>query len=389
MFAKKIYQELMDLVKRNEAFFFKDFTLNNQIYRIFNYRLASWTDFQEPSALNCRGVMYNVTNAEDPKLVSLAPEKFFNYEEGGVDHAKYRFGDKMVKMDGSLISTYIHENEIYLKTKGSLFSEQALAAMKLLEKDEKFKIELKDLVSQGYTINLEYTSPDNRIVVPYQEENLTVLSMRSHEDGKTLFASKLKQFLQNNGYENILKNIVEYETIQAYNINHFSFVESIRNEQEGEGYVTEIIVDEDYSYLTKIKNIKYITLHQAKESVNSPMKLFEAVIEESTDDLRSLFSNDPYVLSKIEEMEHYVRPIYNHLIKEVESFYHQNKSLDRKDYAIKAQKENRDLLGLKMNLYLNKPVNYKEFSKKHAKDMFGIKELAVEDIEEQVSRMRI
>lgn len=390
MFAQKTYQELINLVKKNEAFFYKDFTLNNQMYRIFNYRLASWTDFQEPSALNSRGTMYNITNEENPILVSLSPEKFFNYEEGNIDHSKYHFGDKMVKMDGSLISTYLHENELYLKTKGSLFSEQALAAMKLLDKNQDFKTELKDLASKGYTINLEYTSPENRIVVPYQEENLTVLSMRNHADGKTLFATKLKNFLKEKNYSNILKNLVKYETIQVHDINHMDFVESIRKEQEGEGYVTEIIVDETYSYLTKIKNIKYVTLHQAKESVNSPMRLFEAVIEESTDDLRSLFSNDDYVLSKITEMEQHVRPIYNHLIKNVETFYQQNKSLDRKNYAIKAQEEGRDLLGLKMNLYLNKPVNFKEFAKKHAKDLFGIKNvLEEEEIEAQVSRMKI
>jgi T4 RnlA family RNA ligase len=389
MFAKKTYQELIDLAKKNEAFFYKDFQLNNQIYRLFNYRLASWTDFQEPSALNCRGIMYNVTNEENPLLVSLAPEKFFNYEEGGIDHTQYRFGDKMVKMDGSLISTYLHEDELYLKTKGSLFSEQALAAMKLLDKDQVFKTELKNLVAKGYTVNLEYTSPENRIVVPYQDENLTVLSMRNHSDGKTLFATKLKQFLKENNYHNILKNLVEYETVQSHDMTHAAFVESIRNEQEGEGYVTEIIVDESYSYLTKIKNIKYVTLHQAKDSVNSPMRLFEAVIEESTDDLRSLFSNDPYVLDKITEMEQHVQPIYNHLIKKVENFYQQNKSLDRKSYAIKAQEEGRELLGLKMNLYLNKPVNFKEFAKKHAKDMFGIKDILPEDIEEQVSKMKI
>ena len=194
-FEQTTFANLMALVANDESFFFKDFTFENKVYRIFNYNLASWTSFQSAGALNCRGIMFDVTDKANVALVSLPPEKFFNYEEGGVDHTIGRLGDKMVKMDGSLISTYLHRDQLYLKSKGSLFSSQAQDAMKLLAKMDKFKAELTELVKQGFTVNLEYTAPENRIVIPYQTEELTVLSARSHANGENFFATRLKNFL--------------------------------------------------------------------------------------------------------------------------------------------------------------------------------------------------
>ncbi len=383
-FSKKTYNELMELIKNDEAFFFKDFNLQDKTYRIMNYRLASWTSFTSPSALNCRGIMYDVTNEENPKLVSLPPEKFFNYEEGGVDHSKGKLGDKMVKMDGSLISTYLHDGELYFKSKGSLFSSQALDAMKLISKEEnlQFKEELKKLAELGYTINLEYTSPENRIVIPYQEEKLTVLSVRSNDNGKNYFATKLKTLLDKNNFNFVKANMVNHESLHGKDIEQLKFVDMVRAEQEGEGYVVEIVMSDDHSYLTKIKNIKYIALHQTKDSVNSPKRLFEAVIEEGTDDLRSMFADDPYVLNKVEEMEKHVQPIFNHIVKSVEGFHEENKELSRKDYAIKAKSEQPEFMGLIMNAYLGQPIDYKIFAKKHMKDIFKISDEPSVDMEE-------
>ena len=50
----------MRLTDTSEAFYFKDFPLNDAIYRIFNYRLASYTEFLAPNALECRGHMFEV-----------------------------------------------------------------------------------------------------------------------------------------------------------------------------------------------------------------------------------------------------------------------------------------------------------------------------------------
>lgn len=392
-YNKQLFKDLMELVQRDESFFFKDFNLEDKVYRIFNYNLASWTSFQQPGAMDCRGAMFEVSDLNNPVLASLPPQKFFNYEEGGVDHSICKLGDKMIKMDGSLISTYLHKGQMFLKSKGSLFSSQANDAMTLLDKTPEFKAELERLVNQGFTVNLEYTSPTNRIVIAYQEDALTILSARSNETGENLFATKLKNKLNTEGgFTHLLSKMVTYEDLRSQEIQQIKFVDAIRQEQEGEGYVMEFIREDGSSYLGKVKNLKYIALHHTKDSVNSPKRLFEAIINEASDDLRTMFSDDAFVLKTIEDMEKHVQPIYNHIINTVQEYVEENKDLSRKDFAIKTKQEQPELMGLIMNQYLNHKIrageiphptrngvpseltenDYKEFALKHRKDIFKI-----------------
>ena len=130
-----------------DAFYFDDQKddKTGKTYRIFNYRLASYTSFQKQDAKNCRGTMFDITDINKPILVSLPLEKFFNYEEGvgEKEHIRHRFVDKMEKLDGSLISTYhIYSDgkdkkellfNIGFKSKGSIKSAQANEATKIIQ----------------------------------------------------------------------------------------------------------------------------------------------------------------------------------------------------------------------------------------------------------------
>lgn len=134
-----LYENLTALCTRNFGFYSKDVQLDSMQYRIFNYRLCSYDQFHaNVSALDCRGTMFDVTDPANVKLVCLTPEKFFNYEEGNglVVHPLGTFGVQMVKLDGSLISTYLHNDEVRVKSKASLTSSQAIEAMQLLKGNE-------------------------------------------------------------------------------------------------------------------------------------------------------------------------------------------------------------------------------------------------------------
>ncbi|CAF1062666.1 unnamed protein product [Didymodactylos carnosus] len=223
---------------------------------------------------------------------------------------------------------------------------------------------------------MEYTSPTNRVVISYPDDQLTVLSIRCHSTTETFFGTKLRKFLesQNDKYDEILKHLVPYEGLHSLNLNHNIFLTDVRNEESGEGYVVEIIMDENNSYLVKVKNLRYLTLHTTKNNISNSRRLFESVINESSDDLKSMFSLDPDSIDIIVKMEEYVKPRYNHLIETVEQFYTENKDLSRKEYALKAQKSHSKYMGLLIALYLGKTNNYKEFAIRHSKDLFGINE---------------
>jgi len=379
-YQQTLYNDLMALVKNSEAFYFADQILEGKTYRLFNYRLASYTDFLAPSALECRGHMFEVDptvgdeNGYDMaiRLAALPMSKFHNLNEcpftQNLDLSQIT--EIQVKADGSLMSTYIHStngrvdvNSLRLKSKGSLSSDQAIAAMKWLDTQPFFKVELAGLTVAGLTINLEWCSPEHRIVLGYMEPHLKILNARRRDNGEYLVHGHLCEMF---GEDCVIKNINTDDPT--------AFVAAVPEMQDDiEGFVVTL----ENGLRFKIKTAKYLSLHHAKDSINNPRRLFEAILDEGIDDLRSLFYTDPVAIMMIDEMQKKVDHLYNHMVKLVETFYEENKHLERKEYAIKGQSElERMFFGLAMNKYVGKDPEYKVWMKKHYKD-FGIKDDAV------------
>lgn len=382
-YQKTLYNDLMNLVETNEAFYFTDQELDGSTYRIFNYRLASYMDFQAPNARECRGTTFRIRDGEAIRLVALPMEKFWNLHENPhtIDLDLSQINQVMLKADGSLISTYMHKGQFRLKTKGSLFSDQALNAMEFLNRPENSRLEwqLKQLTEYGYCINMEWCAPDNRIVIGYLEPKLTILNIRVLDTGEYVkFPDRISI-----DYDALHENWIEITELNATE----EFVKSIPDMQGVEGYVIQIPGDHakirtgtdahwnvDGIQHVKVKTEWYLVQHRAKDSINSPRRLYEAVLEQATDDLRSLFYDDPLVIKMIEEMEIKVDKMYNHLVATVENFYTTNKDLERKDYAILGQKElPRVAFGLAMSKYLDHEVDYVDFMRRNWKK-FGIKD---------------
>lgn len=366
-YQQALYDNLMALVEERDTFYFQDFVLNGNTYRIFNYRLASYTDFLQPGALECRGVMYLVLGDLPLSMVCLPFHKFFNLNENPLtmDLDLSQIHSITLKMDGSLISTYWHSSfdervhELRLKSKGSIASTQALSAMKWLDGNEKFKDELAELAGHDLIVNMEWCAPDNRIVIGYEEPHLKVLSVRDMWDGSYVPLSVL----------NDLKELSKHWVEQVDPPNKEQFVRSIPQMTNVEGYVVQT-----RNAWFKVKTDWYLALHRLKDSINSPRRLFEAVLDEASDDLRASFHDDPLAIKQIGEMEEYATTLYNEMVKTVEAYYEANKHLDRKSYAIKGQQElKRMYFGLAMMKYTDREPNYKDFLKRQWKTL-GLKD---------------
>jgi T4 RnlA family RNA ligase len=373
---KQLFSNLMALCSLDSAFSFKDHSRDGQRFRIFNYRLASYTDFCKPDALEARGIMFLMDDNEEHnpiRIVCRPPKKFFNLNENPftLDLNYENIIEYMDKMDGSLISSYMYGKHGYrhlgLKSKASLASEQAMWAEEYLHRPEnsQLHLEIYDLSFQGYTVNMEFISPRNQVVVPYQKEELVVLNVRNNETGMTLFK----------------EGVYGHKTLPWVNVRKDIKVDEIPTMKAIEGFVIRFKDD----LLVKIKTDEYLTLHKTKDSITIPRRLFECVIMECTDDLRSLFKDDPLSLQRIKEMEDLVIPRYNHMVSAVEAYYEANKALDRKSYAIKAQKEIADFFGLSMNKYLGrlKEADFKEFAVKNYK-VFGVPDVDETEIKTEV-----
>lgn len=375
---RQIFNNLMALCSEpDSAFSFKDYFRAGQRFRIFNYRLASYTDFMKPDALEARGIMFLMDSdgSENPiKIVCRPPKKFFNVDENpltmNLDFSKAV--DYMHKMDGSLISSYMYghySHNLGLKSKGALFSDQAQWAEQWLHHSEnkQFHLAVCDLTSKGWTVNMEFISPRNQIVVPYHKEELVILNIRNIETGMTLFKDQVY------GHDSLpwVSSLKETVSSLRETSPSLSWIASLKGI---EGFVIRF----ENELLVKIKTDEYLTLHKAKDGITVPRHLFEAVIMETTDDLKALFKLDPLALKRIADMEELAIPRYNHMVSEVENFYGQNKALGRKDFAIKGQKDIPEFFGLVMNKYLGKEPPFKEFAIKNYK-VFGIPESKEEE----------
>mmetsp|Transcript_10940 Transcript_10940/g.24429 ORF Transcript_10940/g.24429 Transcript_10940/m.24429 type:complete len:402 (-) Transcript_10940:151-1356(-) len=369
-YQAKLYGQLMDLVTSNKAFFHKDQHIEDmdQTFRIFSYRMASYSDFCLPGALECRGIMYQVSEAGEPlRLVSHPMEKFFSLNENpftmNLDLTTVDLIED--KADGSLISTFLVGNqikqELKLKSKASINSTQVVQATEWLNQapNNKLKEEIFRLAHEMHcTVNMEYVGPNNRIVLGYTVEELRVLTVRRNTDGSYVDRDELPAWATE-----IRKHWTKRIDIPSH---PESFVASIPDMQNVEGFVIRLRT----GLRVKVKTDWYFALHRTKDSVNSPTMLFEAALEEGTDDLKSKFHEDPVALDRIMRMEDCVRSFYQQLENSVEAFYLANSGLGRKDFALLAKSSlGTSVLSLVMAKYTGRPVDYKRYMSYQSKDL--------------------
>lgn len=373
---QKIYHDLIDICdNKTDAFYYKDFvSVGGGLYRIFSYHLAKYSDFLFESSEEARGSLWEIN--PDGSLIRCAArpnKKFFNaYENPFVMFPKDLLSTEIVlamdKRDGSVISTFM-DTDGYLRTKSnaSLHSEHAYNSTTMIHDDQDFYDALVLAGFDGYTTNLEYTTPEFRIVLPYQDELLTVLNLRHRESGGLLVGEELK-----NRYPLLWERSV---FVQGEIDPTFPMKETIREcvdevykMKDIEGFVVQL----KDGTMFKIKTEWYCALHFTRDSIMVDSRLYEVVLQGGSDDLRQLFSTDPYCLEKIEKMENLIFMCYNKLRGDVESFVEEHKHLDRKAFAGMVTSSlpielNRQ--GLAFALYNGKEVSYKETLRKYMKDV--------------------
>jgi T4 RnlA family RNA ligase len=342
----QLYDQLMQLTLTGDAFFFKDFPADDpeRMYRIFNYRLASYSDFCKPGALECRGTMFLVDrkgNFDD--LVCRPPKKFFNLGENPFTENLdlTNLGMVMRKEDGSLMSTYLHTNgELRLKSKGSTGSTQANDAMAYLKTQPALLADLRFLASRDFTVNLEWCAPWNRIVVGYQQPTLIGLSIIDMQTGTVYDGESMIDDLGLAGLSEFWVEQYQYSG---------DLLDAIEKMTGDEG----VVAMTSKGVFFKLKCPWYLALHRNKDNVSNTRALIELILSEQIDDLKVLFTDDQAVLDKINAYEKSISSVYNHTCSVVESFHDRHHALDRKEYAIAAKAEYTDwVFNVQMSRYI-------------------------------------
>lgn len=349
---KQLFEELMALqdTQNKFKFFYKDFvTQLGTKCRVFSYHYASYTDWLLPSALESRGIMFELDDENQPIRIMARPmEKFFNLNETPftMDLDLNDLEYAMAKEDGSLISTYADQGILFTKSKTSITSTQAIESKQLLlDGDYKdLHDRVLELTLDGFTCNFEYVSPNNRIVLAYDKKNLVLLNVRENDTGAYVPIGELKA-------DPVLRKYLVENHVTESEGEPEDMIAKIRGMVGIEGFVFQ----HGSGIKFKLKTEWYSNLHRMKDTLNNNEALFMTVVAGGSDDIKSLYTDD-WSKTKIETFEiifldwlklnsAYVFDLYKSLL-----------GSDRKTFAISAQTKLKadgklELFGVLMEMY--------------------------------------
>ena len=163
-------------------------------YVLFQYNQIS-SDFGQEIVQEARGIIFHINNVTKKiKPVCVPFFKFFNLGEKYAAKLHEKSVTFLEKRDGSLIKLWYNLGEWHWSTNGSIFAKNAkvdksdqikLTFYDLIQKSKEFNcittmIE-NDILDKELTYMFELTSPQAKIVVPYEGTRLTFLSARNNQ----------------------------------------------------------------------------------------------------------------------------------------------------------------------------------------------------------------
>lgn len=226
---------------------------------------------------------------EEYKVASMRFKKFFNY---GEDNAVLLDFDEPValyqKIDGSLLSVFYDEDTgWHISTSGNIDAFDAplqFQTNELKTYEDLFKnainFKFEDLNTQ-FTYIFELISPYNRIVVPYKENTVYLLTIRDNNTLEECDYSTLKELSDKLNCK-IPNRMDCYDIQDAINITS----QLNKNDKHFEGFVLK----DCHNNRIKLKSFDYMELFHIKgEGVFGNKKILQLILDEKDDDILANF----------------------------------------------------------------------------------------------------
>ena len=271
----------------------------------------------------CRGIVLD----DEGKVWASPFPKFFNYEEHDVSELPH--GQKIEitqKMDGSLLIVFRYEDKVVYSTRGSFYSDQAIAGGQLFR-----ELYEEDWVQDGLTYLFEYVGPDNRIVVDYKYDDLVHLALLDTQHGYDIPRDE------------------RFNCVKSYNLNGGIFGKELYtqlkllNSANEEGFVIRAIGNGTQpDWRCKIKFDDYCKLHSLITNTDS-VKIWDLLRNnKSLDDILEItpdeFNDWLRTTKKNFETE------YELILAQAKMAYNEVKDLEtRKDQAITLLANHKDI----------------------------------------------
>ncbi|MGB3042480.1 MAG: RNA ligase [Xanthobacteraceae bacterium] len=242
-------------------------------YSVIDYHYVLPDSFDNPYRLECRGLKFGA----DGRIIARPLQKFHNVGEKPECTAENLDLSKphivMEKLDGSMIHPAIVNDEVVFMTRMGRTDVARKAERHLTPMvAEQCRINLE----AGWTPVFEFTAPDNRIVVQYQQSSLTLLALRSTIHGYYSWQETVEITAQNMG-------------VRAVPIHHAptdarAFLAHTRAIKGMEGFVIRFAD----GFMVKAKGEDYVLKHRAKESVLQEKNVLALIVRDELDDVLPL-----------------------------------------------------------------------------------------------------
>ena len=253
MFYLPTRNECQALTQTSEAFYCTSTIVEDQVVEMYDYRLAGYTDFFPEDGNNwteLRGLTF-VQQADGSWERNILLQKFFNINQtiGWMyDDVKNKAITRIQnKEDGSVISFVEFANgKVRAKSKMSFISPQAVMAQEVYDNDEALRSAIEYSFRMGATMVFELVSPENQIVLEYQNTELRLLQVREY-DGR---------------YHPNPNLIAEKEGLTySETFSHKTLYDLLTLKETSQDNIEGWVVTFNDGQMAKIKTNKYLSLH--------------------------------------------------------------------------------------------------------------------------------
>ena len=210
----------------------------------FKYEHAG-VDFHNIITRNARAL----TLDKDSTIVTIGFEKFFNYKQLGEEYDDIRreFDEIDItkptaaweKLDGTLIVLGVYRGKFVVSTTMSTKTEFSINAQHYFESHPNADKIKQYMVDRDLCLMFEYTSPENQIVVPYEDTVYTLIGARKRD----IYDHRVVRLEQSD--IDSLGLHAAYPTMMTFD----ELVEYQHNNKTSEGFV----VENEYGRLVKFK----------------------------------------------------------------------------------------------------------------------------------------
>ena len=311
--------------KYNEVkdyFYKKELVKYNKKFTLYSYHIMS-PHIVDSIACEFRGLLI----ADDGTIIPSI-NKFFNYKENQeIEKYHSQFDEIEVydKMDGSLITAFFIENVLFVKSKNSFDTPQANMAYEYIIENKNYFYFIYECYRIGLYPQFELISPDNRIVVLYNETKLVLLALRYVDnDTKTI------KYMDYNDMVDMAEAFhIEY--VNAHNYTLDDLLHMKKTQENVEGWVIKSKSDlPPFAQFAKIKTDWYLERHRLYNlSLSDMIKL---ILDEKIDDIMEIIPNKKYVEDVMDKLSRIYEKYYKDVMEILNDF---RNGMSMKDIAQK------------------------------------------------------